>query len=80
MEQQSNWSAHASVMDRLVEEGTVVLGGPLADEHRVVLVVRAESEAAVHLILAGDPWFETHLVFDSIDPWTIRLDARRAQP
>jgi hypothetical protein len=24
------------------------------------------------------PWSETHLWIDTIDPWTIRLDGRRA--
>ena len=37
LEQQSDWKIHADLMDALVEEGFVVLGGPLADEHRVVL-------------------------------------------
>lgn len=47
MEEQSDWPAHASFMDGLVETGFVVLGGPLADEHRVVLVIEADSEDAV---------------------------------
>jgi uncharacterized protein YciI len=78
MEDQSDWDAHASFMDGLVDEGFVVLGGPLADEHRVVHVVEAESEDAVRATLARDPWSETHLRVESIDPWTIRLDGRRA--
>ena len=61
MEKQSDWPAHASFMDGLVDAGFVVLGGPLADEHRVVLVVEAESEDAVRSTLARDPWSETHL-------------------
>ena len=77
MEQQSDWPAHASFMDGLVDAGFVVLGGPLADEHRVVLVVEAESEDAVRSRLARDPWSETHLRIDTIDRWTIRLDGRR---
>jgi hypothetical protein len=58
----------------------VMLGplGPLADEHRVVMAVEAESEDAVRATLARDPWSETHLRVDTIDAWTIRLDARRA--
>jgi hypothetical protein len=64
-------------MDGLVDTGFVVLGGPLAEEHRVVLVVEAESEDAVRATLALDPWSETHLQVDTIDPWTIQLDARR---
>ena len=64
-------------MDGLVDAGFIVLGGPLADEHRVILAVTAGSEDAVRAELARDPWSETHLVVDSIDPWTIRLDGRR---
>ena len=33
-EQQSEWQPHASVMDELVDEGFIVLGGPLADGER----------------------------------------------
>ncbi len=66
-------------MDGLVDTGFVVLGGPLADEHRVVLVVEAESDDAVRANLGRDPWSDTHLVIDSIDPWTIRLDGRRSK-
>ena len=77
MEEQSDWAAHASFMDGLVDGGFIVLGGPLADEHRVVHVVEAESEDTVRATLARDPWSETHLLVDSIDPWTIRLDGRR---
>jgi uncharacterized protein YciI len=77
MEEQSDWPAHASFMDGLVDEGFIVLGGPLGDEQRVVHVVEAESEDAVRAKLARDPWSETHLLVDAIDPWTIRLDGRR---
>jgi uncharacterized protein YciI len=77
LEEQSDWPAHAAFMDGLVEDGFVVLGGPLADEHRVVHAVEAESEEAVRATLARDPWSETHLVVDTVEPWTIRLDGRR---
>ena len=76
LEEQSDWPAHASFMDGLVAAGFVVLGGPLADEHRVVQAVEAESEEAVRAMLARDPWSGSHLVVDAIEPWTIRLDGR----
>jgi uncharacterized protein YciI len=76
MEEQSDWPAHAAFMDGLVDDGFVILGGPLADEHRVVLAVEAASQQAVRETLARDPWSGSHLVIDSIDPWTIRLDGR----
>jgi hypothetical protein len=78
LEDQAGWDGHASFMDGLVDEGFVVLGGPLADEERVVLAVEAESEEAVLATLARDPWHETHLRVASVDQWTIRLDGRQA--
>jgi hypothetical protein len=77
LEEQSGWAEHAAFMDGLVESGFVVLGGPLGDEHRVVLAVEARSEEEVRTTLARDPWDQTHLVIDSVDRWTIRLDGRR---
>jgi uncharacterized protein YciI len=76
LEQQSGWDAHAAFMDRLVDAGVIVLGGPLGDAERVAHVVEAESEEAIRATLARDPWSGSHLVIDTIDPWTIRLDAR----
>ena len=78
LEGQFEWPAHASFMDGLVDSGFIVLGGPLADEHRVAHVVEAESEAEVRATFARDPWSGSHLVVDTIEPWTIRLDRRRS--
>jgi uncharacterized protein YciI len=78
LEEQSGWPAHADFMDGLVDAGFIVLGGPLADDGRVAHAVEAESEEAIRATLARDPWSETHLRVDAIEPWTIRLDARGA--
>ena len=77
LEEQSDWSEHAAFMDGLVDDGFIVLGGPLAGDGRVAHAVEAESAEAVRETLARDPWSETHLRVDTIEPWTIRLDARR---
>ena len=77
LEDQSGCAEHALFMDELLDAGFVILGGPLADEERVVLVVEAQSEDAVRAKLAQDPWSETHLWVDTVDRWTIRLDGRR---
>ena len=73
LEEQTGWEAHADYMDALVADGFIVLGGPVSDDGRVVHAVEAESEEAVRATWAGDPWSETHLVVDAIEPWTIRL-------
>lgn len=77
LEGQSGWEEHADFMEDLVDRGLIVLGGPLFDEHRVVHVMEAGSEEEIRSTLARDPWSETHLVIAAIEPWTIRLDARR---
>ena len=73
LEEQSGWLEHAAFMDGLVEDGVIVLGGVLGDEIRTAHAVEAASEEAVRETLARDPWSGSHLVVDSIDPWTIRL-------
>jgi uncharacterized protein YciI len=78
LEEQSGWPEHASFMNGLEDSGFIVLGGPLADEHRVVHVVEAESEDEIRATLARDPWSETHLRVGAIEPWTILLDGRTA--
>ena len=76
LEEQSGWEAHAAFMDALVDDGFIVLGGPLADEVRTAHAVEAESEQEIRATLARDPWSGTHLEIGSIDAWTIRLDSR----
>jgi uncharacterized protein YciI len=77
LEGQSGWSEHATFMDDLVDTGFLVLGGPLEDDVRTVHAVQAESAEAIRETLARDPWSESHLLIESIDEWTIRLDGRR---
>jgi hypothetical protein len=73
LEEQSGWAEHAAFMDGLVDDGFIVLGGPLP-ERRVAHAVQAGSEDAVRETFASDPWSGSHLLVDSIEPWTIRLD------
>jgi uncharacterized protein YciI len=73
MEAQEAWRAHADFMNALVDDGFVVLGGPL-DEPDVLLIIRAESADAIRARLEPDPWHRMGLlVIKSISPWTLRL-------
>ena len=62
-------------MDGLVEEGMVVLGGPVGegDGGDALLVMDAESEAAIHTRLEDDPWGSDMLFTESVEPWTVLL-------
>jgi hypothetical protein len=73
LEDQAGWPEHAAFMDALVDDRFVLLGGPLADERRVVLAVDAESEDEVRRRLGDDPWSGSHLVVDQVERWTLRL-------
>ncbi len=73
---QDMWDEHAAFMDALVEDGFVVLGGPL-DEKDVLLVVEADTEEPVRARFAADPWIENGmLTITSVRPWTILLEGR----
>ena len=72
----ADWTRHAEFMDALLGAGFIVVGGPLADELRVVHVVEAESEENVRDTVALDPWSGSHLVVAAVDGMTNRLDAR----
>ena len=69
-------------MDALVDDGFVVLGGPVGDVDtgRALLVVHAESEEAIRERLAGDPWPEELLTIESIEPWSVWLRSHATQP
>jgi uncharacterized protein YciI len=76
MREQELWDEHAAFMDALVEDGFVVLGGPL-DEKNVLLVVDADAEETVRARFEADPWIANGmLVITSVRPWTVLLHAR----
>jgi uncharacterized protein YciI len=75
--EQAGWDAHAAFMDALVEEGLVILGGPVGDGdgENALLIVDADSEAAIRARLAEDPWENDMLTTESVKPWSVWLRA-----
>jgi uncharacterized protein YciI len=75
--EQAGWDEHAAFMDALAEEGVVVLGGPVGegDGEDALLVVDAESEAAIRVRLAEDPWADDMLTIKTVEPWSVLLRA-----
>jgi uncharacterized protein YciI len=64
-------------MDALADEGVVVLGGPVGEDdgETVLLVVDAESEAAIRARLTEDPWANAMLTIERVKPWSVWLRA-----
>ncbi len=73
--EQVGWEEHAAFMDLLVDEGVVVLGGPVGegDGEDSLLVVDLDDETAIRARLAEDPWVDQLLVIKSIEPWSVWL-------
>ncbi len=78
LREQAGWEQHARFMDALVDDGFIVLGGPLAGDREIMHAVCATSESTVRDRLAEDNWAQNGmLTVRSIEPWTILLDGRR---
>ena len=64
-------------MDALVDEGFIVLGGPLEGGRHVLHAISASSEEDVRTRLAEDNWAQNGmLTVKSVEPWTLLLDGR----
>jgi hypothetical protein len=77
MREQTGWDEHARFMDALVDDGFIVLGGPIGGEREILHVISAPSESVVRTRLAQDNWHQNGMLsIKSIEPWTILLDGR----
>jgi hypothetical protein len=64
-------------MDRLFDQGWIVLGGPYADYSRVLLVVQARNKTEASELFRDDPWTSCNILVESeIIEWSIFLDSR----
>ncbi len=74
---QEAWDEHAAFMDGLVEDGFIIVGGPLGAGDRTLHVVEAADEHEIEARLAKDPWAVAGLLrVGSIEPWALWLDGR----
>jgi len=74
LEGQEDWRAHADYMNALVDDGFMLLGGPLTGTRDVLLIVRAENEQQVEARLAADCWTVKGLLRTlQVSPWPLRL-------
>ena len=79
--EQPFWDEHAAFIDRLVDEGFILMGGPLLDQSGMpegaLLIVNAQDENEVKEKLKNDPWFEKGVLkLESVRRWEIFIDAR----
>jgi uncharacterized protein YciI len=78
---QDRWSEHAAFMDALVDEGLLIVGGPLDEGDRSLHLVEAADEAHIRTRLGDDPWAAMGLLeVGSIQRWHLWLDGRAERP
>ena len=74
---QDAWDDHAAFMDGLVDDGFLILGGPIGDGVRTMHAIEAADEQEIRDRFAQDPWAPMELLrIAKIEPWTIWLDGR----
>ena len=56
MRDQEQWREHADFMNALVDDGFILLGGPVEGGREAFHVVDAASEEELRARLAADPW------------------------
>ncbi|MCW2947037.1 MAG: hypothetical protein JWR24_3754 [Actinoallomurus sp.] len=77
--EQRAWDEHAAFMDGLVDDGFVILGGPIGDGEQALLVVEATNEREIKARLGEDPWTSMGLLrIGAIQPWAVWLDGRQS--
>ena len=77
---QDGWDEHAAFMDALVDDGFIILGGPVGEgdpPEETLHAVEAADEDEIRARLARDPWARAGLLrVGSIEPWALWLDGR----
>jgi uncharacterized protein YciI len=76
--EQSFWDEHAKFIDQLVDDGFILMGGPLVDEGGSLLIVNAEDENEVREKLKNDPWAKHGILkLESVKRWQIFIDVMK---
>jgi uncharacterized protein YciI len=76
--EQPFWDEHAKFIDQLVDEGFILMGGPLEDEGGALLILNVQDENELREKLKNDPW-TTHriLKLESVKRWQIFIDQKK---
>lgn len=77
--QQPLWDEHAAFIDRLFEQGRIVLAGPYGDCSRALVILEARDADEAAALLRDDPWAKAGILVSSeVIDRTVFLDSRRA--
>lgn len=82
--EQVGWNEHARFFDTLVEQGVIILGGPIASSDVAdvaLLAVTATNEQTLRTTFADDPWASSGVLrVKDVREWRLWLDSRQREP
>ena len=74
MRERDQWPEHVEFINRLADEGFLILAGPVGDgnPHRAMLVIRAEDDRQAAARLEDDPWTTVGVLeTKSVERWEV---------
>jgi uncharacterized protein len=75
IKEQPGWDAHAEFVDELVGHGTMVMGGPFADNSGSMILLEGVDANEARRILEGDPFMENGVFeLEEIREWAVFVD------
>ena len=78
IEEQDSWGEHIIFIDKLFEEGKVIITGPIINYDRIVIIYDAKDEREIRITFKDDPFIKNGILYlESIMEWNIRLDQRK---
>jgi len=74
-EEQDGWEEHAAFIDRLIERGIFVMGGPFADHSGSHTLLENVSEEEARELVLQDPFVENGVFeLEDVRTWTVYVD------
>jgi uncharacterized protein YciI len=75
-ENQPGWEEHNDFIDRLVADGTIVMGGPFSDYSGSLLLFERVTPDEAGALMAADPFVHNGVfVIEDIRDWTVYVDS-----
>jgi uncharacterized protein len=74
-EEQDRWEEHAAFIDRLIERGIFVMGGPFADYSGSHTLLENVSEEEARELVLQDPFVENGVFeLEDVRAWNVYVD------
>jgi uncharacterized protein YciI len=75
-EVQPGWDEHEAFVDALVDQGTIVMGGPLSDYSGSIVILEGITRDDARALMDKDPFVRNGVfMVEDIKEWTVYVDS-----